>query len=513
VTAYDTSEQRCLRSTESSVTDRAVILINRREIPVLEGLMLLLRNADFIVTMDAQRRIMRHASVVVDDTRILDIGNSGDIDRNYGARIALEHIIDCRGGLITPGFINTHAHTFEHLSRGLIPDYLETKPWALQYFFPFQAVLSEEEAYISAKMACLDMLRCGTTCFIDSSILIANRYVDAVVQAIDDFSMRAVLGRGFCDRVSVDLPSDFRQEWRNVVFTDSTTALREAEALLKQWTVRSGGRIRAWATIFGLFSLCTDDLFRGIKQLADRYSVGTNFHIASSMGEALELEARASVWPITQLDRLGALGPNVLLTHVVAIKDSELDLLAKTGTKVAHCPGAALRLAKGVSKIGKIPEMLARGIPVSLGADGVCSSGTFDHTRLMFLAAGLFKDARMNASMIPAETALEMATINGAKGLLWDTEIGSIEVGKAADLILFDVRRAEWIPAHDIVRNLVYSSDGSSITHVIVNGRIVMHERKPVNVDETKLLHQAQEAGERIARRAGLDPQSKWRAV
>ncbi len=214
-----------------------------------------------------------------------------------------------------------------------------------------------------------------------------------------------------------------------------TNTMREIslEEILKKWTVRSGGRIRAWATILGRFTLCSDDLFRAIKKLADNYGVGTTFHMASSIEEAHELEKRTGAWPITQLERLEALGPNVLLTHVIAIKDEEIDLLAKRDVKVAHCPGAALRLAKGASRIDKIPDMLQSGVTVSLGADGVCSCGTFDPTRLMFVAAGLFKDARMHARMIPAETALEMATINGARSLLWDREIGSIEVGKKAD--------------------------------------------------------------------------------
>jgi 5-methylthioadenosine/S-adenosylhomocysteine deaminase len=158
--------------------------------------MILLRNANFIVTVDAHRRVIRIGSVILDGNKILDVGKADEIDQKYIGRVPPEQIIDCLNTLIVPGFINTHAHTFEHLSRGLIPDNLETRPWALRYFFPFQMVLSEEEAYVSAKMACLDMLRCGTTCFIESSILVSNRYVDAVVQAIDDFGMRAVLGRG-----------------------------------------------------------------------------------------------------------------------------------------------------------------------------------------------------------------------------------------------------------------------------------------------------------------------------
>jgi cytosine/adenosine deaminase-related metal-dependent hydrolase len=373
--------------------------------------------------------------------------------------------------------------------------------------------MTEREAYVSARLACLDMLRCGTTCFIDSSILNANRYVDAVVQAVDDLGMRAVLGRGVCDKPPTDLPAYFREAWRRNVFSASTdAALGEAEALLRAWKVRSSGRIRAWATVFGLFTLCSDELFTGIKRLADENGVGTNFHMASSLGEAEELEARTGVWPITQLERLGALGSNVLLTHAVAVRDEEVAILARHGVKVAHCPGAALRLAKGASRLGKIPEMLAQAIPVSLGADGVCSSGTFDHARLLFLVAGLFKDARMDATLIPAETALEMATLNGAKGLLWDDEIGSLAVGKKADLIQYDIHRPEWVPPHDMVRNLVYSADGGSIRNVMVDGQLLMRNRRATRVDEVKLLEEACEAGLAIARRVGLDPRSKWPA-
>ena len=474
--------------------------------------MLLLRDADDIITVDATRRVLRRASIVIDGASIAAIGSTEEIDAQYAGRIPPDAVIDASKTLIAPGFINTHVHTMEHLSRGLIPDNLATRPWVLGYFFPFQAEMTEREAYISARLACLDMLRCGTTCFIDSSILNANRYVDAVAQAVDELGLRAVLGRGVCDKPPSDLPDYFREQWRRNIFSSTEAALAEAKSLLQAWSARSSSRVRAWATVFGLFTLCSDALFTGIKRLADDYGVGTNFHMASSLGEAQELEARAGVWPITQLERLGALGPNVLLTHAVAVRDEEVAILARHGVRIAHCPGAALRLAKGATQIGKIPEMLAQGIPVSLGADGVCSSGTFDHARLLFLVAGLFKDARMDATLIPAETALEMATLNGAKGLLWDDEIGSLAVGKKADLIQYDIHRPEWVPPHDMVRNLVYSADGGSIKNVIVDGQVLVRDRRATRVDEGRLLDEACEAGLAIARRVGLDPRSKWPA-
>jgi cytosine/adenosine deaminase-related metal-dependent hydrolase len=475
---------------------------------------MLLHNADFVITVDPSRRVLTGASLVIKDGRIADLGKTAEIEARWAGAFPADQIVDASGTLLAPGFVNSHVHTMEHLSRGLIPDNLATRPWVLQYFFPFQAGMTEAETYVGAKLACLDMARCGTTCFIDSSILNSQAHLDSVVQAVQDVGLRAVLGRGVCDKVPDDLPASYHPEWRQAIYSRSAeVAIAEVEAVLKPGTTRASGRIRVWATIFGLFTLCSDELFRAIKRLADAYGVGTNFHVASSLGEAEELEARAGVWPITQLDRLGALGPNVLLTHAIAVTDAELDILARHDCKIAHCPGAALRLAKGAARLGKFPEMLERGIVVSLGADGVCSCGTFDPTRLMFVAAGLFKDARMDATMIPAETALELATINGARALLWDDEIGSLEIGKKADIVQFDLNRPEWVPNHDVVRNLVYSADGGSVRRVFVDGREILRDRASTMIDEQKLLDEALEAADCVVRRTGLTPNSRWPRV
>jgi 5-methylthioadenosine/S-adenosylhomocysteine deaminase len=202
-----------------------------------------------------------------------------------------------------------------------------------------------------------------------------------------------------------------------------------------------------------------------------------------------------------------------MLTHCTAVTDAEVRLLADRGTKVAFCPGAALRLAKGTTRIGKIPEMLAAGVTVSLGADGVSSSGTFDHARLAGLVAGLFKDARMDPALVPAETALEMATCNGARAILWDDALGSVEVGKIADLTIYDLETPEWTPRHDVVRNLVYCADGRSVRTVLVDGRIVYDDGRAMGIDASQALADASAAGDRIARRVGLDPRRRWPVV
>jgi len=475
---------------------------------------LLIRDAVYVLTLDARRRILERHSLLIDGDAITDIGPAAEMDaRHLAACRSGGTVIEARGRLVLPGYVNTHVHTFEHLSRGLIPDDLSTFDWAVRYARPFYAALTEDEAYLSAKLACLDMLRNGTTCFVDVNILVSLGHFDAVAQAVTESGMRAVLGRGVFDRMPKEMMDAMAPALRErVLFPSAEAALREVDALLGRWTSSADGRIRAWASVYGLFPYCSDELFAGLRAVAERHGVGRAFHMASSIEEARAVEARVGVWPITHLDRLGVLGPDLLLTHCTAITDREVAILAERGTKVAYCPGAALRLAKGTTRIGKIPEMLAAGVTVSLGADGVSSSGTFDHARLACLVAGLFKDARMDPTLVPAETALEMATLNGARAILRD-DLGSIEVGKKADLALYDLDAPEWTPRHDVVRNLVYCADGRSIRTVLVDGRVVYDDGRAPGIDAGKTLEEANIAGERIARRIGLDPRTRWPIV
>ncbi len=473
--------------------------------------MLLLRNAEYILTLDERRHILRGHSMLIEGKTIADIGPAAVMDARHLARCqASGTVLEAAGHLVMPGYVNTHVHTFEHLSRGLIPDDLATNDWAATYARPFYAGLTEDDAYASARLACLDMLMSGTTCFIDTNILLSVGHLDAVVQELDDFGLRAILGRGLFDRMPAAMAANIPAATQaRIVAPSAAAALSDAEALLRRWTSRSGGRIRTWAAIYGLFTYCSDELFAGIRGLADRYGVGVACHMASSIEEARAVEARTGVWPLTQIDRLGMLGPNVLLTHCTAVTDAEVDLLAARGTKVAFCPGAALRLAKGTTRIGKIPEMLARGVTVSIGADGVSSSGSFDHLRLAGLIAGLFKDARMDPTLVPAEQALEMVTLDGARGALWDAEVGSIVVGKKADLVQYDMRGPEWVPVHDVVRNLVYCADGRSVRNVVMDGRLALRDRVPVGVDTSAVLDAARSAGARIVHRLGLDARTR----
>jgi len=214
--------------------------------------------------------------------------------------------------------------------------------------------------------------------------------------------------------------------------------------------------------------------------------------------------------PVEYLEEIGVLGPNVLLAHVVGLDDWEVDCLARTQTKAVMCPTAALKMGAGITARGMLPEMLARGVCVGLGTDAGNNSNLIEVARSMYLITVLFKDARQTTDVVPAEAALEMATIQGARALGLGDEIGSIEPDKKADLVLFDTKRPEWRTLFNPVNNLVYGADGRSVHTVIVDGRVVVEDHKPVFVDEWELIQRVQELGENLLARTNISFLQRW---
>jgi cytosine/adenosine deaminase-related metal-dependent hydrolase len=287
-------------------------------------------------------------------------------------------------------------------------------------------------------------------------------------------------------------------------FFDSVgEALRVLGGYVERWNGYAGGRVRCWVNIEGK-EPCSPELHVGSRRLAEELGVGTTYHVTSSLEEALVSERKYGAWPLTRLHQLGALGPNLVLAHVVAVKDEEVRLLADSGAKVAFCPGTALKLAKGATRIGKYPELLSAGVTVALGCDGTAASGTVDLMEQMYLVAGMFKDARMDPEQVPATQAIRMATIEGAKALLWDHEIGSLEAGKKADIILFDLDQPEWVPLFDPVQALVYSASSSSVKRVLVDGRVVVEDGQVLTVSEREVCEEARRRARAIVERSGL---------
>ncbi len=461
---------------------------------------MLIENVDYLLTVDAHNTVLQHASLVIEDSRIAALGPAHEIAGRYRG-VVFDRVIDGRHTLLMPGLVEAHVHLYEEFSRGLFPDNLSTRPWVFNWAKPFYAAVDEESEHWSTLLACLEMIKTGTTCFLDMG---SQNDAGITARAAEQAGLRGIVGRHAADVKPEVIPPYWSEEMvAHHFFRDADEALAALEECVHRWNGYADGRIRCWVNIEGK-EPCSPQLHKGARELAARLGVGTTYHIASSIEEARVSEKKYRMWPVQRLAQMGALGPNLVLAHAVALKDEEVALLAGHGTKVAFCPGTSLKIAKGATRIGKYPEMLAAGVTVALGCDGVSAAGALDMMRQLYLVAGLFKDARMDAEMIPATQAVRMATINGAQALLWDDEIGSVEVGKRADLIMFDLEQVEWVPCHDPVQTLVYAATGSSVKNTIINGTLVMEKRKVLTLDEEEILEQARRLAPRVVERAGL---------
>jgi 5-methylthioadenosine/S-adenosylhomocysteine deaminase len=452
--------------------------------------MLLIEHAT-VITLDRDRRILTDGSVLVDGRDIVQVGPA----RTVRPPRPPARIIDARRHVVLPGFVDTHVHLSEHLNRGLLLDDIPVDRYLPDWLIPLYSVITPEEEQVSALLACIEMIRTGTTTFCEAGTLFD---VAAVADAVETVGMRAVLGRWSWDLGGG--PGRMQQT------TDE--ALRLNEAMLETVHGRAGGRVRAWPLLLG-FGTCSPALMRGARALADRYAVGWGMmHLASHPSRRTADRLR-----LAELDTLGVLTPATKLAHMVYVDDDDIALLARRGVKVSHCPTAGLKHIKGLAAHGRFVDMLDAGVCVSLGGDSGNGSNHFDMLRLMYLAATLYKDARLDVTVMPPERALEMATLRGAEALLLETAVGSIEPGKRADTVLYDLDVPEWRPLLNPVNNLVYAATGASVRTVLIDGRVVLDDGHLTTVDERAVFERAERLARQQIARAGLAIESKWPVI
>lgn len=461
----------------------------------------LIEHLDVAFIVDANDTILRDASAVIEDDRIADVGAADEIARRHKGR-AFDEVIDGKMRAICPGFIDSHVHLSETLSRAVFPDNLNTRAWVFHWAKPFYAHITEEDEYWGALLGMTEMLRGGTTCFLD----MGSQYDPGiVVRAMERTGIRGVTGRHAADNPPAELPRGWTQEMvHHHFFPDAATALAELEKCVRRYNGALGGRARCWVNIEGK-EPCTLELHVGARGLAERLGVGTTYHLATSIEEARVCEGKHGVWPITRIERANGLGSNLVIAHCAAVQDEEVELLARRGVKVAFCPCSSFKLGKGATAIGKYPEMVASGVTVGLGSDGVAAAGNLNLMRQMLIVAGMFKDARLKPDIFLARQALRAATIEGAKLLMWDDEIGSLERGKKADFVLFDLDHIEWTPFYDPLQALVFSASSASVLETWVDGRPCFRGGQVIGVDERELKKKARALAMAAIERAGLN--------
>ncbi len=380
----------------------------------------------------------RTTSVYVEGNRIVDIG----------AKIEADITIDGRGKALIPGLINTHTHAAMTLLRGFADD-MELHDWLTSKIWPAEGKLTSEAVYWGTKLACLEMIKSGTTCFNDMYF-----HMDAAAKAVGEMGIRAYLSEGFIDLLDPAHGEELLKKTRD--------GLRKIASVGTDRVVPAVGP-------HAIYTVSAESL-KALKALADEHGYVYHIHVGETKQEVDEAKDDHGKTPGQYLESLGVLGPNVVAAHCVWLDDAEIRTFAMRKAKVAHCPVSNMKLAVG--RAMPLAPMLAAGVTVSLGTDGAASNNNLDMFQSMKATALLHKFATGQPTAAAARTVFDVATVGGARAL--GLPAGDIAVGKLADLVLIDLRRPELTPTHDLVSNLVYAATGSCVDTAICDGRVVM---------------------------------------
>jgi len=433
-----------------------------------------------VVTLDPARRVL-DADVVISDGRITEIRKRPTQSRKAPPRRAE---LDCAGLILIPGLIQAHIHLCQTLFRGFADD-LALEDWLARRIWPFEAAHTPETVYWSALLGAAELLLGGTTAILDMETV---RHTDAAFQALREIGLRATAGKCL-----MDAPTNPAG-----LVEPTDRALQEAADLCARWHGAEGGRLRyCFAPRFA--PSCTGPLLRAVSDEAERTGAMIHTHAAETPVE-LELVKRATGRDeISYLDSMGIAGPRAALAHCVWVDGDAVRELARAGTNVVHCPSSNLKLGSGIAPI---PEMLAAGCRVALGADGAPCNNRLDGFEEMRLAA-LIQKPRLGPDAMPAATVLELATLGGARALGLEREIGSIEVGKRADLVALDLSGPHGQPADaEIASRLVYAARAADVRHVLVDGRVVVRAGRLLTADVAEIRDNANAAARRLVRAA-----------
>ena len=452
-----------------------------------------IENCDYALTLDDERRILTDAAIIVSGNTISAVGKTADLEDQVA-----EEIIDARHFVATPGFVSGHMHiSYAHATRGIFPD--DLGPAYLPNVFALQGVMTAEEERLTSLLAITELLKYGTTTFVDPG---STKHIDACLDAYRQSGCRIVTGAQVTDRANP----------LNVPTYETAEALEITRETIRRFDGELDGMVSAWAMPFSP-DFASPELLVGTAQIAGDLGTRTTLHHSYTTSSRSGWLDRTGRTPTAFLDQIGVLDDHMLLAHALGITREDVRVIAESGASVAMCPTAAAKGGSGMTRTALLPELLDAGVPVGLGTDAANNSNLIETMRSMYLAAILYKDGREDVTMIPSETAVELATITGARALGMDDVIGSIEPGKRADLVLFDTRRPEWRTLFNPVNNLVYSADGRSVHTVIVNGRVVVRDHAPTFVDEWELIQEVQAFGSDMMRRAGVEFTPRWPVV
>ena len=431
-----------------------------------------------LLTMDEQNSIVR-GDLLVREGRIASVGETGQ---------TADVVLDAAGCAVLPGFVQTHIHLCQTIFRGAADD-LPLLDWLKKRVWPMEAAHNAASVRASAKLGVAELIKGGTTCALTMETV---NHTDEVFRVVAETGFRATVGKCMMDKGD-DVPAALHE--------DTEASIRESLALLEKWHGTADGRIRyCFAPRFALS--CSSELLARVAKLAREHNVIVHTHASENKNECALVESETGLFNVSYLGSMGISGRHVVLAHCVHLDAAEFETLATTRTNVAHCPSSNLKLGSGIAEITR---MLDQGISVSLGADGAACNNRLDMFTEMRTMA-LLQKAMHGPEVMPAEQALRIATIEGAKALGLEKEIGTLEIGKRADLVVVSPDSLHSTPgSSDPVSALVYAAQTSDVQSVVIDGQLVMRDRQFLTLDERSVRHDANRERAQLIKRAGMD--------
>lgn len=415
-----------------------------------------------LLTLDPQLTVIENGFIAINGDSISHIGSG------VNSSLTASKIIDANGGIILPGLVNGHTHAAMTLFRGLADD-LPLMEWLSGYIFPAESRMDADFVHTGSLLACAEMILSGTTSFCDMYL-----FEDEVASAAKQSGMRSLVGE-----VLYDFPSPN--------YGPIEKGFEYTERLIQKW--KHDPLVSIAVEAHSLYT-CSPDLLKTCHAITQKHGVPLVIHVAETLAELAEIQARYGKKPFEHLDSLGILGPHIIADHCVHLDDSEIERMIRHRINVVTNPESNMKLASGIAPVTRL---IAGGLTVSLGTDGCASNNNLDMLLEMDTAAKLQKIALMDPTALDAVTVLKMATCEGAKALGFGDITGSLELGKKADIIIVDTRKPHLTPMYNPYSHLVYSAGGADVSHSIINGRLVMEDRRLLTLNLENILSRAKE--------------------
>ncbi|MFA9463407.1 MAG: amidohydrolase family protein [Velocimicrobium sp.] len=451
----------------------------------------LLLTKAIIVTINKERKIWYDGAMAVQNGTILEVGESGELAKRY---FDAKRVMDCSGKIIFPGLINTHNHLFQTLLKGLGDD-MVLEDWLKTMTFPAARFLEFEDCYYAAMLGIMEGIHSGMTTEVDYMYPHAREGLsDGVLKAYQELKIRGIFGRG-----CMDAGTDFgvAQE----IMQDRKTVEKDLVRIFDRYHNLENGKIKIWTAPAALWSN-SKQMLEMLYEISNSYQAGLTVHVSETPFDRMATEAIHGCAGVACLEKLKITGPNVLMVHCVHLTEKDMELAAAYDLKVSHNPVSNMYLASGVAPI---PDMIKRGISVGLGVDGAASNNGQDMIELMKTTALLQKVHTLNPTIITAEKVLEMATIDGARAIGLEDTIGSLEIGKRADFVIFNPYLSpKAIPVHNPISTIVYSSTMQNIESVSVDGEFILENGTITCASEENILRKAQVIAEQLATRGAI---------